>query len=227
VASGARSSFGRLTQARASIQSTFTRPGDISMAPSLIDPYLPPRIERALQSHLAVDETIQVKLKGAFKEALVCTDRRILIIKGGFMTGQIFGTNAFQSPYANIAGVEVKFHLLTGYFELSAGGMQNTPQRSYWSQQPSRNAAVATNCVTLNSRSQAAKFREACSFILEMQGKQQRSIIGNSVNRRAEENLNSGDTIIQVLRQLGELRDRGIIKEDEFEAKKRELLDRL
>lgn len=47
------------------------------------------------------------------------------------MTGHIFGNNLFQLPYANITGAQVNTHLLTGYFELSAGGVQNLP-RSYW-----------------------------------------------------------------------------------------------
>ena len=47
------------------------------------------------------------------------------------MTGQILGTDTFQCPYSMVAGAEVRFHLLTGYFDLSTGGMQNTP-KSFW-----------------------------------------------------------------------------------------------
>jgi hypothetical protein len=116
----------KISQTEASGRKTFCMPA------SLIEE-LPGRIERALRTLLSEGEVVHVKLRGAFTEALVCTDRRVLIVKGGFMTGQIFGTNAFQLPYSNVAGVEVKFHLLTGYFEVSAGGMQNLPKPSYWS----------------------------------------------------------------------------------------------
>ncbi len=89
-----------------------------------------------------------VQLKGAFTEALICTDFRVLIIKGGRMTGQVFGTDTFQCNYLNIAAAEVRFHLVTGYFELSMGGMQNTP-KSFWQVSKKPTAARASNCVSI------------------------------------------------------------------------------
>jgi hypothetical protein len=59
---------------------------------------IPDRLERTLRQTLMPNERVLVKLKGAFKEALVCTDARVLILKGGWMTGQILGTNTFQCP---------------------------------------------------------------------------------------------------------------------------------
>lgn len=126
---------------------------------------LPERLESALNQTLAPGEQVFVKLKGTFKEALICTSKRVMILKGGFMTGQLFGTNTFQCPYSNVAGAQVKFNLMTGYFELSAGGMQNTP-KSFWNNDKSVNAAKALNCVSLSSREQANKFRQAAAFIM-------------------------------------------------------------
>ena len=54
-----------------------------------------------------------------------------MIVKSGFMTGQMFGSSVFQLPYGGIASAEVKYRILSGYFEVSAGGMQNTA-KSYW-----------------------------------------------------------------------------------------------
>jgi len=127
---------------------------------------LPAKLEAALKELLRPDEPVYLKLKGAFKEGLISTDTRVILLKSGFMTGQTFGSNTFQIPYSNVSGVEVKFHLLTGYFELSAGGMQNMP-KNYWSNTDASNPSKAPNCISLNSRDQAARFREACSFILD------------------------------------------------------------
>ena len=96
----------------------------------MIEP-IPDKLERTLRQTLAPGERVLIKLRGAFQESLVCTDTRVLILKSGWMTGQILGTDTFQCHYANIAGAEVNFHLLTGYFELSTGGMQGTP-KSFW-----------------------------------------------------------------------------------------------
>lgn len=90
---------------------------------------LPDRLEGELHKVLSPGEAVLLKIKGAFKEGLVCTDRRVIILKSGFMTGQTFGNNVYQEPYSNIAGVQVTFHLMSGYFELNAGGMQNSRKK--------------------------------------------------------------------------------------------------
>jgi len=65
--------------------------------------------------------------------------------------------------------VEVKFHLLTGYFEVNAGGMQSSA-KSFWNTDRRVNAAKALNCVSLSGRQQANKFRQACAFIMARAG---------------------------------------------------------
>ena len=107
------------------------------------------KLERALSSALTPTEQVFIKLRGTFQEALVCTSTRVIILKAGWMTGQIFGTDMFQCPYSNVAGAQVNFHLLTGYFELSTGGMQNAP-KSFWNSDKSVNAAKAPNCVSIS-----------------------------------------------------------------------------
>ena len=128
---------------------------------------IPDRLERTLRQTLVPGERVFLKLKGAFQESLVCTDTRVLIIKGGWMTGQIFGTGTYQCPYSMVAGAEVNFHLLTGYFELSTGGMQGTP-KSFWEGGKKPTAAKSPNCVSLSGTEQARKFRQACAFIMQM-----------------------------------------------------------
>jgi hypothetical protein len=127
---------------------------------------LPEKLERALSRSLAPNEQVFIKLRGAFKEALVCTSMRIIILKAGWMTGQLFGTGMFQCPYVNVAGAQVNFRLVTGYFELSTGGMQNTP-KSFWNNDQGVSAAKAPNCVTISGPRRAEMFRDACSFIME------------------------------------------------------------
>ena len=126
---------------------------------------IPDSLERTLRQTLAPGERVLIKLRGAFKEALVCTSTRVMILKGGFMTGQIFGTDTFQMPYSMVAGAEVNFHLVTGYFELSTGGMQGTP-KSFWEGGTKPTAAKSPNCVSISGTEQARKFRQACALIM-------------------------------------------------------------
>jgi hypothetical protein len=135
---------------------------------------LPEKLERALSHTLAPNEQVFIKLRGAFKEALVCTSLRIIILKAGWMTGQLFGTGMFQCPYANVAGAQVNFRLVTGYFEVSTGGMQNTP-KSFWNSDQGVSAAKAPNCVTIGGPRRAEVFRHACTFIKERASRALRS----------------------------------------------------
>lgn len=178
---------------------------------------LPDRLEAELKKLLSPGERVLQKIKGAFKEGLICTDRRVIILKGGFMTGQIFGNDAYQEPYSNIAGVQVTFHLMSGYFELNAGGMQNS-MKSYWSSNRKSDPSKAPNCVSLNSRRQAEKFRSACSFILTKIDESRRGVVAASP---------APVSIPEQISQLAGLRDQGILTAEEFEAKKKDLLSRM
>lgn len=177
---------------------------------------LPNRIEAVLSQLLGPNETVHVKLRGAFKEALVCTDFRVLILKSGYMTGQVFGSDTFQQPYANIAGVQVKFHLMNGYFEVNTGGMQNTA-KSYWAKDKRTNSSQAPNCVSFISKSEGAKFQQACSFIL---GKINDSARGDRFTRQPERSDQSPVLIADELAKLASLRDEGILTEGEFAEQK-------
>ena len=126
---------------------------------------IPDSLERTLRQTLAPGEQVFVKLHGAFKEALVCTSMRVIILKAGWMTGQIFGTDMFQCPYSNVAGAQVNFHLVTGYFELATGGMQSAP-KSFWQGGSKPTAAKAPNCVSISGSEMAQKFRQACALIM-------------------------------------------------------------
>lgn len=137
---------------------------NLAAPPSNLIDQLPGRLEKLLSEILEPNETVFIKLNGAFTEGLICTNKRVLILKAGFMTGQTFGSNMFQSPYRNITGCQVKKHMISGYFEISAGGVQNQPT-SYWG------AAKRENCVSLTSSVDAfRKFREASTFILSRCG---------------------------------------------------------
>jgi len=189
-------------------------------SPSSVGPIesLPERLERELGQLLGPLETVLCKAKGAFKEAVVCTESRVIILKGGFMTGQMLGNNSFQQPYSNIAGVQVSYHLMSGYFEVNAGGMQNVP-KSYWSSDKDSDPAKAPNCVSLNSKPQAERFRQIAAFVL---AKVDETRHGSMVAAPSP-----ADDPLIVLERLGKLHEVGVLSEEEFLTKKAEILGRL
>jgi hypothetical protein len=179
----------------------------------MIEP-IPNNLEAALRQALGSGEQVFVKLRGTYKEALVCTSTRVIILKAGWMTGQLFGTDMFQCPYSNVAGAQVNFHLLTGYFELSAGGMQNSP-KSFWDSGKNVNAAKSANCVSIAGRDRADRFRRACAFIMQ------------KASGGAGAGVRVGEDVLDTLARLAKLRDAGVISAAEFQAKKIEILSRL
>lgn len=180
---------------------------------------LTPKFEKAIADALEPGEEVLVKLSGAFKEALVCTDRRVMIVKMGWMTGNTFGSNVFQLPYEHVSSVEVKFGLLSGYFEMSAGGMQNT-MKSYWSQKKGSSPQTSPNCVALN-RILANPFREAVKFIMARKTRPTVETAAPAVPTAAAEDP------VALIEKLGGLRDRGLLTKTEFEAKKAEIMARI
>src|ERR1039458_9217163 len=126
---------------------------------------LPSKLENELRLLLSPREKVFAKLRGTFSEGLVCTSTRVIILKSGFMTDQLFGTNTFQLPYSQITGVRVRFNLFTGYFELSAGGMQNT-DKNFWDNDKQFSPAKAPNCISINGRRNAPKFHRPFGWIL-------------------------------------------------------------
>lgn len=179
---------------------------------------LPGVLEKNLAGLLMPNEEVLVKLKGAFKEGLVCTSSRVLIVKAGFMTGSTFGSEAFQQPYRNIAGVQVKYGMMSGYLEVSAGGMQNTA-KSYWSSDKNSDPAKASNCISLNNKKMRDRFQQAATFIL-----QQVEAAQSPSAQPAAPVSNGHEAMLDTLAKLGLLRDQGILTEDEFAAKKAQIL---
>lgn len=172
------------------------------------------KLERALGASIPSSEKVFIKLRGTYKEALVCTSTSVIIFKAGWMTGQLFGTDMFQCPYSNVSGAQVNFHLLTGYFELSAGGMQNSP-KSFWNADKNLNAAKAPNCVSIAGRDRADRFRQACAFIMQ------------KASGGAAFGVHVDDDLLGTLERLSQLRDAGVISVAEFQEKKTEILSRM
>ncbi len=141
-----------------------------------------------------------------------------MIVKSGFMTGQMFGSDIFQLSYGSIASAEVKYRILSGYFEVSAGGMQNTG-KSYWSSDKKADPAKAPNCVSLNNKTQAANFRSACAFIMDRIEQARRPAA-------ASPSVSAEIDIATAIERLWKLKVDGALDQAEYDAAKAQLLSR-
>ena len=166
---------------------------------------------------LPPDEELYVALKGAVKEYLFCTDKMVYIVKRGYATGHTFGGGAFKMPYANITNAEVDFHLTTGYFELSSGGLQNKPL-NYWNNK-ANDPRKAPNAIALVGVNLRDLFEEASRFILEKSNEARNQVV---VQMPAP--VQPTQSVADQIRELKALVDEGILTQEEFEAKKKQML---
>lgn len=100
--------------------------------------------ENLLKANLSTDEKIVIKLKGTFKEAFVVTDKKIYVLKWGFMTGNTFGGRCIGFDFNRITSIEFRKHFTNGYVEILTPATQNS-QKSYWSSANSGNSSLTAD----------------------------------------------------------------------------------
>lgn len=89
----------------------------------LTKPLVNKKIQSALNEALSEDETVLGQL-GISNEAVIATNRRVLIIKVGPITGNIFGGSKVNSwLYRNIQSVEVGTSMMACRLEIKHAGM--------------------------------------------------------------------------------------------------------
>lgn len=200
---------------RTELQAKLARQRGGSDAPLPMDK-LHGRAMKLLAQSLGPGEPVVAQLNGVSNnQALVLTDHRALIIKVGWMTGQTLGGKVTSFDYRNISSVEVRTSIMTGTFEISAGGVQGF-ERSYYG--TGKDSAYHAPNVIAIGKGQQATFQRAANFIRE---KSRAAAQPVSVAAPAPPD------IPDQLRKLAELKQQGILTDAEFEIKKAELLARL
>lgn len=168
------------------------------------------RGEKLVRDNIS-DDKILIKLQGSFGEALVITDKNLYVLKWGFMAGNFLGGRCMSFGHRNIVGLEIKKGWATGTFEVLTPATQNT-QKSYWGT-GSNNAIRSDNVITFQSN-KFNLFQEAIKIGRELINK------SHSQNNQNSQN----ETNYSELEKLAELKDKKIITQEEFEAKKKKIL---
>jgi len=172
------------------------------------------RGERLIEENLHGDKII-VKLKGSFGEGLVITDKRLYVLKWGFMAGNFLGGRCIDFGYSNIVGLEIKKGWGTGTFEVLTPATQNA-QKSYWG--TGNNSAIRSDNVVTFQSNKFGLFQEAVKIGRGQLQNLNLQSIHNSQSIPVTSNYSD-------LEKLAELKGKGIITKEEFEAKKKKILD--
>ena len=169
-----------------------------------------------LQQNLSADEKILGTVIGNFGQAVVATDRKVLIIKSGMMSGQTFGGKATSFDYRALVGVEVRQGFAQGEFEILAGGLANNQSNRIrgkvnMAEQP--NGLVFPKVSVSSFNAMATKIREMSASVHQPSA--------------AAQQVPDENPTIAAIRQLSELLREGIISEEEFASKKADLLSKM
>jgi len=158
------------------------------------------------------DEKIFAKLKGSFGEGLIVTNRAVYILKWGMMVGNIFGGRCNAFSLKNISSLEIKKGLLTGTFEVLTPATQNA-NKSFWGTK--NDSALKSDNVVTFQRNKFDSFQKATNVGREM--------INNAHSQT--QSANNVTTDYSELEKLSELKDKGIITQEEFDMKKKKILE--
>jgi hypothetical protein len=152
--------------------------------------------ENILKDNISNNEKLLVKLKGIVTEGLVITEKRIYILKWGFL---VMGA-CLSFDFKNITGIEIDKASVTGTFEVLTPSTQKT-RSSLW---------ASNNIITFSS-DKFHLFQEAANIA--------RDLIADHSNQAHNQHNE-----LDQLEKLAELKDKGIITEVEFNIKKKQIL---
>lgn len=177
------------------------------------------KANEALDQNLAPGESVEVVIIGMSNQAMIGTSRRVFVYKKGFMAGASFGSELTSWDYRNLNGVQMHTGMMSGAVVLQAPGQSGT-KTNYWKQGDS-DPHKAPNAIPISrpwepATKGVARLRQLMDAA--HQNGQQAQMDGT--------NPRNADPIAQ-LKQLGELRDAGVVTPEEFEAKKAEILSRI
>lgn len=176
------------------------------------------RGEKLLAENLSNGEEVLVKLQGDFGQALVLTSKRLYIVKWGFQAGQIFGGKCIAYEYWNLTALEIKQHLVSNLVQVLSPATQDNNQLSYWGSRGKGNNAIESDTAVTFRSTQRKLFQDAVNL--------GRQLITSSHDKHHTSPSPGEYGPEEQLQKLAELRQSGILTEDEFQTKKAMILDR-
>jgi len=158
-----------------------------------------------------IHDKVIYALRGDFGQGLVVTDSAVYVLKWGFQSGLTFGGRCTPYSYSNIITVQIQKKLTSKFLEIITAGNQDKAL-SYWaSRGKSNNAIEAPNAVTFSNKS-VNKFQAMATYLNDR--------VANAKSPHSHPSVD----VTSELEKYAELHKKGIITQEEFAAKKKQLL---
>ena len=178
------------------------------------------KVQSALENSLEPGEHVAVALSAEQKWGLVATDRRVFIVKWGNLAGSTFGKQVNSWNYAQISGLEDRRQMTSRALILQVPGA-NPVVKFGRLDGGSGSVWEAPNAIMVDKKS--PEVDQAVTEIRRLIGEHQRPNASAPAPSNSSASSPADDSIDQ-LRRLAQLRDEGVLTEEEFSAKKAQIL---
>ena len=162
--------------------------------------------EALFKANIEAGETTLVKLRGRPGQAFAVTDRRVYVLRYGFRTGYTGGGNCSAYGFNQVTGVTITKRMALGIIQVMTAAKGST--------RPG-NPFIVDNMIDFMWDAKGEAFQRGVSIARKMMQKTLEAITTHAVAQQS-----AADEI----GKLAVLRDKGILTEEEFQAKKRQLL---
>ena len=184
------------------------------------------RLFGGLNKVLEPGEQVLVIIVGAFRQAVVGTDRRLFVYKAGNQAGVMFSRKAKSWRYEDVADLRLDIGVKSGVLTV----VPVVPDREIleYGRSGHGSSQQSPNAITFAGKPGTAVAARV-SALLEMvaAAHRRRPRVVPAPPEPTPPAVAAGSDPTQMIRKLGELRDAGLVTEEEFQAKKAQLLDRI
>jgi len=175
------------------------------------------KIKKIVQENINQSEKILFCLVGSSNQSLIALNKRLLVIKTGFIAGVTFGSRITSFHYKDITGIEINTGLISGVIEINTPSYQGTKEKDWWSMDRDRDPFKVSNCIPIAK----GNLKEYQPYLEKLREKIQKAKITSTIN--SQTNFGSKD-IGSQLEKLASLHSSGELSDEEFEQAKRKLL---
>lgn len=176
---------------------------------------MPGKVAYYLGKHNAVlpDEQV-LAVAGTDPQVLVATDRRLLVVKVGWMAGSTGGGRTTAFNYADVTAIQVQLGIGMGTLSVQSPGYGASQTGDYWSQRNQQNPFDLPNVIPWSKLSDR-RFSRELTYI--------RHRVDKARHPQQVQVAGPPDLAEQITR-LGELHAAGTLTDSEFAAAKARLL---
>ena len=168
------------------------------------------KLEKAFNDNIHADENVDVKLQVHAGEGIAVTDKRIMILKAGLVSAAgFFGANCKSFYYNQITSVDLRLGVMGGHLQLTVAGSTDIKGKGFLDMGQAENAATFT-----------VDYKERMKYVANLI----RERVQSSHNTSPVINNVAGNNLVEQLNELANLKQQGILTEEEFQTAKKKLL---